>query len=265
LYNSLQLAKKYLQYYFTAGNGKGHGIHSPFVFDFITHVLNDKKEQECYAAIEALRQSLLQNTNAIDVEDFGAGSAVIHTNRRVIGKIAASSLKLKKYAQLLYRIARYYKPETIIELGTSFGITTSYLASASEDARVITCEGAKNIAAVAQENFASLKLKNVQLITGDFEKTLPSLLASIKKIDMAFVDGHHKKEPTIDYYKMLLKLSHAKTILIFDDIHWSREMEEAWNHIRQDAAVTLSIDLFFIGLIFIDPGFKEKQHFKIRF
>ena len=136
MYTRLQLAKKYILYYLTASSGKGHGIHSPFVFDFIKNVLRDKKKYDWYSVIETGRQKLLQQTAAIEVTDFGAGSSVIKTGKRVVADIAKSSLKPKKYAQLLYRMVNYYKPTTILELGTSFGITTGYLAAGNAHAKV---------------------------------------------------------------------------------------------------------------------------------
>jgi len=265
LYSPLQITKKYFQYYISASNGKGHGIHSPFVFDFILHVLNDKHQYECFEKIEAQRSKLLRDTRFINVEDFGAGSAVIKTSKRAIHKIAASSLKHKKYSQLLFRIVQYYKPATIIELGTSFGTTSAYLAYGNEDAILYTLEGAASIAAIAEQNFAELEINNVKLVRGDFGKTLPGLLAEIKTINLAFIDGNHRKQPTLDYFSMLISHSNSSTIIILDDIHWSKGMEEAWEAICRHPAVTLTIDLFFIGLVFINPDFKVKQQFQIRF
>ena len=263
MYSSFQLAKKYLHYRLTASNGKGHGVHSPFVFNFIKNVLRDKKQYDCYNNIEAIRKELLSNKQVIEVEDFGAGSNVIKSNRRVVKDIAASSLKPKKYAQLLYRMVQYYQPKTIVELGTSLGVTTSYLASGNSSAQVYTCEGATNIASIAKNNFTQLGLKNIELIEGDFAKTLPHLFNKIDKIDLAFVDGNHRKEPTVQYFKELLQHSVSTTILIFDDIHWSKEMEEAWAEIQQHPQVTLTIDLFFIGIVCINTDIKVRQHFSI--
>ncbi|MBL0357452.1 MAG: class I SAM-dependent methyltransferase [Chitinophagaceae bacterium] len=265
MYSPFQLAKKYFRYYLTASNGKGHGVHSPFVFDFINNVLKDKKKYPCYTAIEKQRQCLLQNTSTIEVEDFGAGSAVIRSNKRVIRDIAASSLKPTKFAQLLFRTVQYYKPATILELGTSLGITSSYLAKGNNNGSVFTCEGSAAIAAIAQQNFETLQIKNIQLTKGDFAKTLQPLLNETGHIDLAFIDGNHRKAPTLQYFSTLLNYSTPSTILIFDDIHWSEEMEAAWADIRQHRSVTLTIDLFFIGLVFINPDFKVKQHFAIRF
>ena len=265
MYSKFHLTKKYLHYYLTASNGKGHGIHSPFVFSFIKNVLRDKKKYDWYHIIETGRQKLLKQSAAIEVEDFGAGSAIIKTNKRVVADMAKSSLKSVKYAQLLYRIVNYYKPQVILELGTSFGITTSYLAAANANAKVYTIEGSAAIADIAQKTFKRIDLKNIELTTGDFDNTLPALLAKLNTIDLAFIDGNHRKEPTIDYFRQLAARSGPGTILLFDDIHWSQEMEEAWALIQQDPCVKLSIDLFFIGIVSFNPGINHKQDFLIRF
>lgn len=265
MYSKFQLAKKYLHYYFTASNGKGHGIHSPFVFDFIKQVKNDKKEYSAYKLIEARRKALLNDNNVIEVEDFGAGSSVIKTNKRIVKAIARSSLKPQKFSQLLFRMVQYYQPKTILELGTSFGITTAYLAAGNTHAKAFTCEGATNIATIAKQTFGHLSFKNITITEGDFTHTLPPLLQQLQQVDLAFVDGNHRKVPTLDYFIQLLQYANQHTILVFDDIHWSAEMEEAWATIQQHPAVTLTIDLFFIGIVCVNTDIKVKQHFTIRF
>lgn len=264
MYSRIQLAKKYLNYYFHAANGKGHGVHSPFVFDFIKNVLNDKTEYADYNKIEKKRKELLKDTTNIDVEDFGAGSGIIKTRKRQVNKIAASSLKPKKYAQLLYRMVKYYQPQDIVELGTSFGVTTAYMA-AGTNATVYTLEGATAIAAIASRFFSELGIKNIELVRGPFDKTLSGLFPRVTHPGLAFIDGNHRKVPTLEYFYQLINKSTLSTILVFDDIHWSREMEEAWEEIKADPAVTLTIDLFFIGIVLLRKDFKVKQHFLIRF
>ncbi len=265
MYSHFQLAKKYLRYYCTASNGKGHGIHSPFVFTFITQVLNDKKKYACYENIEQIRKQLLRDDTIIEVEDFGAGSGKIKSIHRKVKAIAASSLKQPKYARLLFRVVQYYQPKLVLELGTSFGITTAYLASGNTAAQIYTCEGATQIAAIAKRNFEQLSIKNTSLITGDFAMTLPSLLQTTGLINFAFIDGNHRKAPTLQYFLQLMAHGNENTILVFDDIHWSAGMEEAWAEIQQHPAVTLTIDLFFIGIVCIDKGIKIKQHFTIKY
>ncbi|HLK27538.1 MAG TPA: class I SAM-dependent methyltransferase [Puia sp.] len=265
MYSPLQLAQKYIHYYLTASNGKGHGIHSPFIFDFVIHVLNDKRDFYAYMQTENLRQKLLSDATLIEVEDFGAGSSLSKTNQRKVCDIAKHAAKNKKLAQLLFRIANYYQPKSIIELGTSLGISSSYLASANPESSLITIEGSPQIAEIAKNNFQSIGLKNIQSLTGNFDDVLTDVLKNNKTIDLAFIDGNHRKEPTIKYFNQLSEHSTTSSIFIFDDIHWSKEMEEAWGIIKSSVQVTLSIDLFFIGLVFFRKDFKAKQDFTIRF
>ncbi|MEP7252514.1 MAG: class I SAM-dependent methyltransferase [Ginsengibacter sp.] len=265
MHSSFQLARKFIGYYFNAKNSKGHGIHSPFVFDFVKNVLNDKRSYPCYSKIEEKRKQLLNDNTVIAVEDFGAGSAVIPFKTRKVKAIAASSLKHKKFAQLLYRIAKYYQPKNIVELGTSFGISTSYLASASSATTVYTMEGAASIASIAQQTFDKLDLNNVELLRGSFDKILPALFEQLEYINLLFVDGNHRRDATLKYFYEALKKSKPSSIFIFDDIHWSIEMEEAWQEIKSHPSVSLTIDLFFIGIVFFSRDFKVKQDFAIRF
>ena len=265
MYSKPQLLLKYFQYYFTASNSKGHGMHSPFVFDFITKILNDKTVYPEYRKVEALRDQLLNDTAVLEVEDLGAGSAVNKKDRRSISSIAKSAAKPEKFGQLLFRMVRYYQPNTILELGTSLGITTSYLSLAKQEARTITMEGSKEISEVAKQNFQKFELKNTELVEGNFDNTLLSVVRGLSSVDFSFIDGNHRQEPTERYFQELLAKTNNNSILVFDDIHWSSEMEAAWKTIKDNAAVSCSIDLFFIGLVFFRKEFKEKQHFVIRF
>ena len=265
MYTKFQLAARFFRYYITAANGRGHGIHSPFVFKFITEVLNDNRSFYPYYPIEAIRQEMLTSAAVIEVVDFGAGSYGLKGKQRKVKDIAFSSLKSPKYARLLFRIANYFQPENILELGTSLGITTAYLASAKNSAKVYTLEGAADIAEIAKYNFRKLGLNNIIQITGNFDDTLTGVLEQMKSADLVFIDGNHRREPTLRYADQLRSYLHAGSIVILDDIHWSKEMEEAWDIVRKDPSVTCSIDLFFIGILFYNPDFKTKQHFVIRY
>ncbi|HTN07544.1 class I SAM-dependent methyltransferase [Agriterribacter sp.] len=265
MYNKFQLAFKYLQYYYTAANGSGHGVHSPFVFDFITRVLNDKRFFYAYDRVERLREQVLLNNAMIEVEDYGAGSSVMASRNRKVKDIARWSLKSPKYARLLFRMVNYYQPQTLVELGTALGITTAYLASANTSTKVYTLEGAPAIATLARRHFTQLGLSGIHLTEGNFDDTLRSVLAKAGKVDFAFIDGNHRREPTLRYFNWLLPYAQPGSLFVFDDIHWSAEMEEAWRTIQSHPFVTCSIDLFFAGIVFFSPDFKEKQHFSIRF
>lgn len=254
-----------MQYWWRGANGKGHGVHSPFVFSLITEVLNDNRFFYCYHTVEVLRKQLKKDDTVITLQDFGAGSRVLAHRQRRVSAIAASSLKPKKYGQLLFRMVNYFQPTTILELGTSLGITTAYLASGKADAQVITLEGAAAVANIARQNFGALQLHNIQLVTGNFDDTLSGTLARLAAVDFAFVDGNHRLEPTLRYFHLLLPAVHDGSVLVFDDIHWSREMEQAWNQIKAHNRVRLTIDLFFIGIVLFRKENKEKQDFTVRF
>ncbi len=264
-YSPVQIAFKYLDYFLRASSGKGHGIHSPFVFDFISSVLNDKRVYPPYESIEQRRKELEKDKSNLLIQDFGAGSSFDKSERRSVAAIARNAVKSRKYGQLLFRMIQKYQPQTILELGTSLGITSSYLASALPSANFITIEASEAIAALAEKTFRHLNLSNVRLVVGNFDDSLPAILNSVASIDFAFVDGNHQQLPTENYFQQLLPKTHDNSILIFDDIHWSSGMETAWSNIRKHKSVLCSIDIFFMGIILFRPEFREQQHFTIRF
>jgi predicted O-methyltransferase YrrM len=265
MYAGYQLAFKYLRYYISASNGKGHGIHSPFIFHFITRVLNDKQPYAAYEKVENLRRLLRKDNTVLTIEDFGAGSSLSSGNTRTVASIAKHAAKPQKFGQLLFRMVQAYQPATVLELGSSMGITTAYLSLAKPDAKLITMEGASQVAAAARKNLASLSIHNYQLMEGNFDDTLALVIATVPSFDFVFIDGNHRREPTERYFQQLLPSMTNDSILIFDDIHWSAEMEQAWQTICQHPAVRCTIDLFFIGIVFFRQEFREKQHFTIRF
>jgi predicted O-methyltransferase YrrM len=265
MYSNWQLARKYLTYYLTSSNGKGHGTHSPFIFHFITQVLNDKKHYPEYDTVERLRNELLKDETLLTIQDFGAGSSLSKTNKRTVAVIAKNSAKPKKFGQLLFRMVKEYQPETILELGTSLGITTSYLSLGKPTANLVTMEGADEVANVAAKNFKKLAVNNITIVQGNFDDTLPAVVRGQSSVDLCFVDGNHRQEPTERYFREIMPKTNNDSILIFDDIHWSREMEAAWDTIKDHPSVRCTVDLFFIGIVFFREEFHEKQHFTVRF
>jgi predicted O-methyltransferase YrrM len=146
------------------------------------------------------------------------------------------------------------------------GITTAYLASAQPAAKVVTLEGSAGIISVAKENFARLNLQNIEIVPGNFDNTLSATIHRSRSIiDFAFIDGNHSYQPTIQYFREILSRSGNNSIIILDDIHWSKEMEQAWNEVQQHPSVKMTIDLFSIGIVFLREEFRVKQHFSIRF
>lgn len=240
-------------------------MHSPFVFDFILNVLNNKSNYQPPAEIEQLRKQLLSDNRLIEIQEMGAGSRVHSSKQRTVSQIAKSALKSKRLAQVLFRLVKHYQSQTIVELGTSLGITTGYFSKANPDSSIITIEGSDSIASIANENFQRLNCSNIRQLQGNFDDVLPSALTQVPSIDLAYIDGNHRYQPTVNYFHQLLPKTHTQTILIFDDIHWSEEMEKAWEEIRHHASVQYTIDIFFLGFVFFRNEFKVKQDFSIRF
>jgi predicted O-methyltransferase YrrM len=240
-----------------------HGLHSPFVYRLVDTVIYDKSAKKVYTEVEAIRENLLDNDQTITVVDLGAGSHVNNNRQKKISDIAAHALKPPKLAQLLYRITADLQPQNIIELGTCLGVTTIYLQKAASEAKVYTLEGSPETAAVAKKEFSKAGLNNIELITGNFDDTLPGIINSLDKVDLMFVDGNHQKNATLKYFEWCLPKVHENTLLIFDDIYWSEGMKEAWAQIKAHPQVTVTVDLFWIGLVYFRTG-QVKEDFKIR-
>jgi len=252
----------YLRFWLRSGNA--HGLHSPFVFGLYTSVVRHTGPYKAYAAVEARRQQLLSSPGSISVTDFGAGSHTGAGRQRRVADIARTAAKPKKLAQLLFRLANYFRPATILELGTSLGLTTAYLAAADSRSRVVTFEGCPNVAAVARETFAALNLGNIEIVEGNLDHTLAPTLATLgAPVDFVFFDGNHRYEPTLRYFEQCLAHRTDESIFVFDDIHWSEDMERAWETIKAHPDVRLTVDLFYIGLVFFRKN-QPKQHFWLR-
>lgn len=266
MYNRRQLFLRYLSWYRQASSGKGHGIHSPFVFSFIRDVLRDRTVYPEYERVENWRKQLLGDTTRLSLVDYGAGSVSGPQKERTVASLARTAAKPRRWGQLLYRMARYYQCRQIVELGTSLGITTTYLAlAAGREGRVVTVEGAPALASRAAAHFREWELGQVRVLEGPFDGQLPAIQDAVPHPDLVFIDGNHRKDPTLHYFETFLPRSGEERILVFDDIHWSAGMEEAWEQIRRHPGVRCTIDLFFIGLVFFRTGFREQQHFSIRF
>lgn len=253
-----------------------YDIHSPFVFDLVTKVIHDKRPRPAYAEIEKLRGELLKDETIIHIKDLGAGSQKNNSSQRKVKEICRNAAKNKKYAQLLYRLAEHFQPSLIIELGTSLGISTLYLAKAVPFATVITLEGCPETAAIAKKNFDKSGHGNIELVVDNFDQSLPQILTNHKQQTtnpvvspaepnkLFFLDGNHRKEPTLRYFEQCLSVSNNESIFIFDDIHWSGEMEKAWHTIKKHPSVTVTIDLFQLGIVFLRKE-QAKEDFVIRF
>lgn len=259
---NLQLLIAYIRHRLKAKTR--HGLHSPFVYHLVDKVIYDFSPKEAYNDIEQLRSELLHDNRIIRITDLGAGSHFNNNKKKQVKQLAKNALKPARLAQLIHRLANEFKPRNIVELGTCLGITTAYLAKAVPSAKVTSIEGCPETAMVAKENLEKLHIQNTNILTGSFDQVLPGFIAGEKILDLVFVDGNHRKEATLSYFNRCLPALHEGSVMIFDDIYWSKDMEEAWEEIKAHPQVTVSVDLFWIGLVFFRTG-QAKEHFRIRF
>jgi len=261
----MSLVKQSYKYFkYKLRSATKYDIHSPFIFHLVVNTIQDKTKYDCYAKIENLRAQLLRDEREINVLDLGAGSQLTKNNKRKVKDICTTAEKNKKYAQLLFRLVKEFQPETIIDLGTSLGLTTLYLSEGNSTAKITTIEGCPETSAVAKENFTKYGAKNIELVTGNFDDVLETTLNANKKADFVFFDGNHRKIPTLNYFNLCLKCAHNNSVFVFDDINWSDEMAEAWDEIKKHPSVTVSVDLFFMGIVFFRKE-QARQHFLIDF
>jgi len=230
----------------------------------VEEVFRDKRHFYAYEDIETLRKVLLGRGESITIQDLGAGSRVNATTTRRIDRMVKEVAITPKYGQLLFRLINHFKPQSMLELGTSLGISALYQAKANPNIPFFTIEGAPQLAQLAQQNFSKLQAHNIQLIVGNFEEYLPAILEKMEDLDYAFIDGNHRKKPTLSYFKQCLAKASNEALFIFDDIHWSPEMTECWKEICEHPQVTVSIDLYRMGLVFIRKE-QTKQHFMLWF
>ena len=254
--------RAYLRHLRHAGNR--HDVHSPFVYTLVEEALRSRSGRPHFPDIEKLRYQLLKDERLIPVIDLGAGSRHSNAAERKVCDIAASALKPRRQAELLHRIVRHFKPSTVLELGTSLGLTTVYLARGAENGNVITIEGSPAVHALAKEHFNQLGQRNIMSVQGSFTDRLPEVLATTEQLDFVFIDGHHAKEPTLRYFELCLTKAHNHSVFIFDDIHWSLDMEQAWAAVMAHPRVTVTIDLFKFGLVFLRKE-QQPEHFRLRY
>lgn len=252
------MLKAYLKHWWKAKNE--HGIHSPFVFELYNEF---KKSDSKFEEIEQLGRRFKKDSRDIEIKDLGAGSKYARSNQRSVASIASKSRKSAKWAKLMAKIIEKAGCRYIVELGTSLGFTTAYFSKTAPFAKIYTFEGCPNTLSIAKENFNALNCHNVTPILGNIDDTLPYLLGQIPKVDFVFFDANHQYEATMSYFRHCLSKAHEESCFVFDDIYWSKGMEQAWEEIKNHEKVTISLDFFQLGVVFFRQK-QEKQHFVLK-
>lgn len=259
----LLTTKYYISHLTLARHRNGHGIHSPFVYDFVTKVLFSRKDFGDYVRIAEIRNYLTGLSDLLQVRDMGSASGIFSTQERQVSSMLKHSSVSLKFGKLLYRIAEYYKPPGIVELGTSIGFSTCCLALGNPDARLVTMEGNSSLGSFSTGLFKKYGLHGIKSKTGMFDDLLLSLRDEVPQPGLVFIDGNHNYSPTMRYYEFFTGIM-DKGCIIIDDIHWSGNMHKAWKRIVSDRRAVVTIDLFHAGLIFMDQSLTP-GHYTIRF
>ncbi len=255
---------RYIKYLLKAGKRNGHGIHSPFVYDMVTRAVYSKTPKEIEHRLKIYRQHQLCDQTKIQVADYGSGSMYFRSNIRRVSQLVKVTATPPRYASLLWRMVNYFKPATVIELGTATGLTTLYLASHDFQPKVYTIEGAENLHKIAVELFKKISLNNITAVCGEFSAVLPQILANAQPPLLVYIDGNHAYEPTMSYFNQIMEYRHQQLVITIADIHLSQEMEKAWQEICSHSDSTITIDIFEMGLVIINTHC-TKQHYIIAF
>lgn len=245
--------------YFRKAKGR-HGVHSPFVFQLADTCLTTKVEKNFNNSRKKWYAELKADKTLFPINDLGAGSKHL-TQKRSRSQLLKNSSSKGIYGDVLYKLARFYQPATILELGTSLGIGTVHLKKGAPNAHIITVEGCENTLSQACKSFDYWDLHGITTIRSSFSEFLEQ--PSPFRYDLIFIDGHHDGTATLDYLEKLQQFSHNQTLFIFDDIRWSDDMWQAWQQIVQDDRFHVTIDLGRMGLAWRRPE-QTKEHFILR-
>ena len=207
-----------------------YSIHSPFVYDFMKKVLYDRGSNRDY-------DLMLRISRLLDGKKYP-------TRRR------------RKEGRLLYRLVRYLEPETVLTFGQLSALNTSALALGNLQTKVYLEQSSDFL-----ETLNSMGVVNVSLIRHDGNEE-----EQFERLNTGFVfyalddfgdDTWNNLEDgfgTVD----------EETVLVFEGIHHSRHTEAAWEAIKANEDVTVTMDLYCIGIVFFREGI-EKQDFMLKY
>ena len=236
-----------------------HSLHSPFLYNLYTQVVK-ADDATPFKKLDQLRDKLLTNGTALTIEDLGAGSRMDNGSQRSIKSIARHASTPARFSRLLARTIAYFGHQHILELGTSLGLNTLHLQTLNPTAQIHTLEGSTTIASVAQQHFDELGAQSVNLTVGNIDNTLAEVIAAMPQLDFVYMDANHRYEPTLRYFDMLQPKLHKASLVVVDDIHWSKEMNQAWQVLKEKPEVSLALDFFEAGFLFFDPELPKESY-----
>ena len=258
-----------MRHYLTAWNTGGEGVHSPYLFEWVRMVMSDKHAYRIWNDIERVRAQMLTSKEVVEFVDYGSGKRQLGEHarsERLVREIAKGSLAKAKYAQMLFRLVNWLGHQLrkddegliIVELGTSLGVTTAYMAGVDARDKVYTYEGCEAVTKIARDNWKALGINNIECRIGTIKGEI--LKGCLERVDIAFIDANHTYEASLEYFNVLASKVHEKSVIVLDDIYHSEEMEKAWKEICEDERVTTTIDLYQMGLVFFDKHYWKRNY-----
>lgn len=259
---NLHQIKCYLKHYFTARR-KGHGVHSPFAYRLCEDVFYNDHPFNIFVELQSVRKNLQGDNTLLSIEDHGAGSKALGPDKRRVREIAFHGISPARQSELLFRLCNFLGCETCIELGTSIGLNALYLSAVNKNMRVVSIEGSEQLAVFATQLAAKNGRSNLEVVHGLFDEVLPGIISKSKTPFLLYIDGNHTYEATLRYFEMGITAADSNSVVVFDDIYWSKGMTAAWNEIKKHPRVKMTLDLFYLGIVFFKEEIKEPVHLKL--
>ena len=236
---------------------KGFGVHSPFVFNLITKVIEERCGYYSFNEIELLRKQLLFRNEYITYPDRRNKGKM---RRRRIGEIVKREAIRPKHGALLFRLANYFKSKHILQLGPTMGLSTLYLTSYATDVRCIALESVPEFAAIAEQDYQKGARNPIDLRVGSYRQLLPKALEEMEQLDFVFFNTLYEPEDNLWLFNECIKHVHDGTLFVFEGIKENRKMRQLWHDVCLHPDVTVTLDLYSLGIIVFHKKLHKKDY-----
>lgn len=239
---------------------RGYGVHSPFVFNLITKVIEEKCSYYSFYDIELLRRELYYREDKLPCPDRSHPGRMKY---RQIGEIVYCEAIKPSHGKLLFRLANYFKSQRILQIGPNVGISTLYLTSYAKEVRCIALENVPQFAEIARQVFERAG-KHIDLRVGSYASLLPQALRDLGEVDLVYFNTLYEQQHTEALFESCLPYVGDWTLFVFEGIKSSQRMRAFWDAVCARPEVTVTIDLYTMGIVFFNPKL-HKQNYIVYF